>query len=319
MQAYIVRRLLLVPVTMFVASVAIFAVLRVVPGDVALTILAGREGVSAIHEEDLAKIRRELGLNRPVPMQYLSWIGNLARLDLGKSLFYDVPVRDEFAKRFPVTLEMAVLTIIISLSIGIPVGVMTAIKQDTPVDYVLRVISIGGIAMPGFWIGSMVILVLSLYFHYLPPIGYIPVWENPWTNFQQLIFPALVLGYLLAALTARMTRSTMLEVLREDYIRTARAKGLHERVVLARHALKNALIPVVTIVGAQFAHLLGGTIIMESLFGLPGLGNALISALRDRDYPIVENFVVIMVAWFLLLNLIVDLAYSWLDPRVHYA
>ncbi|MBI4340603.1 MAG: ABC transporter permease [Chloroflexi bacterium] len=318
MGTYITRRLLLVPPTLLIVSVFIFLVLRVVPGDVAHTILAGREGATALRPEDLAKLRTQLGLDRPLAVQYFSWISGLARLDLGDSLFHGEPVIQEFKRRFPVTLELAVLTLLISLSIGIPLGVLMAIKQDTMTDYGLRIVSILGIAMPGFWIGSLVILFLSLVLHWIPPIGYVSLWKDPWSNFQQLIFPALVLGYLLSALTARMTRSTMLEVLREDYVRTARAKGLRESVVIGRHALKNALLPVITIVGSQFGHLLGGTLIMEALFSIPGMGNALISALNERDYPIVENFLVIMVLWFLLINLAVDVAYAQLDPRIRF-
>ena len=240
------------------------------------------------------------------------------RLDFGESLVQNTPIGDEIVRRLPVTLELAILTLLISLALAIPSGIISAIRQDTWADYLLRIVSVGGLAMPVFWTGSLLILVLVLFFRWMPAIGYINFFESPWANLQQMVLPALALGYFYAAIVSRMTRSQMLEVLRQDYVRTAWAKGLKERVVVLRHALKNAALPVITISAFQFGNLLGGTVIVESLFALPGIGRALVASIETRDFPMFQAMMILLAFWFLLINLIVDILYGWLDPRIRY-
>ena len=297
MRRYIATRVLLVPVTLALLSIVIFGVLRILPGDVAYNIMAGREGGTSFTQKQLDDIRVSLGLNRPLAVQYFSWIGGLLTLNPGKSLFDRTPIRSEMAKRLPITIELAVLTILVSVMLGIPLGILMAARQNSVADYALRIISIGGIAAPSFWTAAVLVLVLTREFHWFPPIGFVPIWKDPVANLQQLIFPALTLGYLFAALTARMTRSTMLEVLRQDYIRTAASKGLRGGTILVRHALKNALLPVITIVGNQFGLLLGGVVVMEVIFAVPGMGRGLVNGVMNRDYPIVQDFVLLLGLW----------------------
>ena len=318
MLTHLVRRLLLFIPVLVLVSALIFVLVRVLPGDVAVLILAGPEGSSGVSQEALARVRADLGLDRPLHVQYLAWIGDVLRLNLGNSFISRESIVSEIGRRLPVTAEFAVLTLLISLLIAIPVGIISAIRQSTWVDYLVRVVSIAGLTAPTFWTGSLIILVLMVYFDWTPPLGYVTPLQDPWTNLQQMVFPALAMGYFYSAVVSRMTRSTMLEVLRQEYIRTAWAKGLRERVVVIRHALRNAILPVVTISGFQFGHLLGGSVILETLFALPGLGSGLIDAIQGRDYVVVQTFILLMAVWFLLTNLFVDLLYAWLDPRVRY-
>ncbi len=318
MQAYIVRRLLLFVPVLLLVSLIIFTMMRVAPGDVAILVVAGPEGEGKYSPEDLENVRRQLGLDKPLVQQYVDWITGLARLDAGTSLYKKVPVMEEIGRRLPLTLELAVLTLFVSLALALPMGIVSALRQNTWLDYLIRVVSIGGITMPSFWVGSLIILFLVMAFRWLPPMEYVPLTQDPGANLLQMAFPALAMGYFYAAVVSRMTRSTMLEVLRQDYVRTAWAKGLSERLVVMRHALKNALLPVITISGFQFGTLLGGTVIMEFLFALPGIGSGLIDGITFRDYPMVQTIILLIAIFFSLVNLGVDLVYGLVDPRIRY-
>ncbi|MEK7682031.1 MAG: ABC transporter permease [Chloroflexota bacterium] len=317
MQRYIVRRLLLAVPVLIGVSLTIFIIMRVIPGDIALAILGG-EGSAGVSQEKLTAFREQLGLNKPIYQQYLSWMWDFVRLDPGKSLQSGRPVIAHIRDTFPVTLELVILSIVVSLLIALPIGVLSAMRQDTWVDYVFRVVSIGGLAMPVFWTGTLIIMVLVGTFGWLPPLGYAGFFEDPLVNLQQNIWPSLAMGYYLSAAVSRMTRSQMLEVLRQDYIRTAWSKGLRERVIMYRHALKNAILPVVTLTGIQFGVLIGGAVLVEIVFVLPGMGTELIQAILRRDYPIVQTIVLLIAAVYVLVNLGVDLLYAWLDPRIRY-
>ncbi|MBI4307874.1 MAG: ABC transporter permease [Chloroflexi bacterium] len=319
MWQYITRRLVFtIPVLLFV-TLAIFLMVNVLPGDIAFSLLVGQGGEGSVSAESLAALRHRLGTDRPLAEQYLSWVAGVLRLDPGTSLQTGRPITQEIGQRIVVTIELALLTVVISWIIAIPVGVLSALRQDTWADYVLRVASITGMAMPTFWTGILVLLALVVFFRWFPPLGFALPWHEPWENLQQIVWPALALGFFLSAVTVRMTRSCLLEVLRQDYIRTARSKGLRDRVVMSRHALRNAMLPVVTITGVQLGHLLGGTVVMETVFNLPGLGTRLVEGILVRDYPVVQSLVLIMACWFAVINLLVDIAYAWLDPRVRYS
>ncbi|MFN3974117.1 MAG: ABC transporter permease [Dehalococcoidia bacterium] len=314
MRDYLIRRLLLLIVTVWGVSVVIFLIMRVVPGDPIMALM-GEGGATA---EQIAKIRRELGLDRPLPVQYAQWMWDTLRLDLGKSLWKGTEITFELKTRLPVTLELAIMSMLLAIVIAMVAGVLSALRQDTWVDYFFRVFTIGGLALPAFWVGILVILMLALWLNWLPTIEYVPFFQNPRENLIQFIFPALVVGWRGAAVTGRMVRSSMLEVLREDYIRTARAKGLAERIVVLRHALKNASLPVVTILGIEATLLLGGVVVIEQVFSMPGLGRALVSAIYYRDYPMVQFLVTFFAFITVLINLLVDITYGWLDPRIRY-
>ncbi|WP_295048506.1 ABC transporter permease [uncultured Paracoccus sp.] len=319
MLGYIARRLLgLVPI-LFGISVVVFVIMRLLPGDVAAMILGGdEEGGNAASAEAIEALRLQMGLNDPLWLQYVNWIGGLLRLDAGNSLWSGRPVFTEIAERMPLTLELAVIALLISMVFAIPVGIYSAVRKDTPVDYIMRSISIAGLAIPSFWLGTLTILLLTLWFNWTPPLGYVPFTRDPLVNLQQLIWPALVLGFGNAALISRMTRSTMLEVLQEDYVRTARAKGLRPRVVLGKHALRNAMLPVLTLGAIELGGLLGGTVVMETIFTLPGIGRYLVDAIYHRDYPVVQTIILLMGVLYVVLNLIVDILYAVFDPRIRY-
>lgn len=317
MSQYIVRRLLLAIPTLLGVSIIIFAIMRIMPGDVAIMVLGGG-GFADIKEEDLIALRHELGTDRPLFEQYITWVGGMLLLDLGKSLKTHEPVSDMIRDRLPLTLELSLLATLVASLIAVPLGVMTAVRQDSWVDYVLRVFSIIGLAMPIFWTGVLILLGLALFFNRTPPLGFASLFEDPAKNMQQLVWPALAMGYFNVAAVSRMTRSCMLEVMRQDYIRTAWSKGLREFVVISRHALKNAMLPVVTLIGLQFAYLMGGAVIMETVFSLPGMGRALVDAIIYRDYTVVQSIIVVFALIVLLANLAVDLIYSQLDPRIRY-
>ncbi|MDO8532754.1 MAG: ABC transporter permease [Dehalococcoidia bacterium] len=318
MRAYVFQRLLLFVPVLVGVSVIIFVIMRVLPGDVARTVLLGVSGEGVVTEEALRNVQQRLGLDKPLVLQYLDWIWGVVRLDFGTSFKTETPIAAEIAQRLPITFEMAILTALVSTAIAVPVGTISAIHQDKWIDYALRGVTILGLAAPSFWIGVLTIIGLVRLFNWIPPIGFVTLWEDPGKNIQQMIWPAVGLGYHYAAVVARMTRSSMLEVLRQDYIRTAWAKGLRERVVVYRHALKNSLLPVITIIGIQFALLLGGTVIMETIFSVPGMGRTFVDAIAFRDYPMVQASVVVFAVLILLANLGVDLLYAWLDPRVGY-
>jgi peptide/nickel transport system permease protein len=315
MHKYIIRRLLLAIPVLLLASLIVFGLMRVMPGD-ALTALMAESG--NVSERELQKLRKDLGLDRPYYEQYLIWLWQMVSLNPGYSIFTSEPIPVALKKAIPVTIELALLAMILGLVIAIPLGVLSATRQDKPSDYVGRLVAISGLSLPDFWLGTLVITFAAIWFGWIPPLGYVSVWESPWTNLQQFMLPAAVLGFRLSAATMRMTRSTLLEVLREDYVRTAWAKGLGERVIIYKHALKNALIPVVTIIGGQLGTLLAGTVIVETIFALPGMGRLTVEAILYRDYPIVQTNVMLVAGTLVTLNLLVDLTYAWLDPRIHY-
>jgi peptide/nickel transport system permease protein len=315
MHKYIIRRLLLAIPVLLLSSLIVFGLMRVMPGD-ALTALMAESG--NVSERELQKLRKDLGLDLPYYEQYLIWLWQMVSLNPGYSIFTSEPIPVALKKSIPVTIELALLAMILGLVIAIPLGVLSATRQDKPSDYVGRLVAISGLSLPDFWLGTLVITFAAIWFGWIPPLGYASVWESPWTNLQQFLLPAAVLGFRLSAATMRMTRSTLLEVLREDYVRTAWAKGLGERVIIYKHALKNALIPVVTIVGGQLGTLLAGTVIVETIFALPGMGRLTVEAILYRDYPIVQTNVMLVAGTLVTLNLLVDLTYAWLDPRIHY-
>jgi peptide/nickel transport system permease protein len=318
-QYYLIRRLTLFAPTLFLVTVLIFIILRVLPGNVAVLVLAGPGGENRFSQADVKRVEHQLHLDKPIPVQYAEWVGGALKLDFGKSVIQSSPVASQVFQRFlRCTWELTVLTVIFSLIIALPLGVLQAVKQNSFTDYVLRLITIGGIAIPGFVSGTLVIIVAVRYFHWLPPIQYRTLWADPATNLKQMILPSLVLGYGFAAAIARLVRSAMLEVLRYDHVRTARAKGLAERTVLVRHALRNSLLPVITIIGGQVGALLGGTAIAEQLFNLPGVGSAAVQAIQNRDYPLLQFIVLLFALVFMITNLLVDLSYAWIDPRVRY-
>jgi peptide/nickel transport system permease protein len=319
MGEYAIRRVLLFIPTLLIATVLVFALFWIVPGDPALTILAGGEGDSGtVSPEQLQQLRRALGLDRPLYAQYGSWLWSVLQGNLGTSLWYKTPVWDQLQDRFLVSMELAVMAILLAFCVAVPLGVTSAVKQDTGFDYLSRVFSTIGIALPTFWLGILIVYALASFFQWLPPLGYATVWDDPLTNLQQLVFPALTLAFHDLAFTARVTRSSMLEVMREDYLRTARAKGLMEILVIGRHALKNALLPVVTVSGYQFGRLLGGVIIVESIFVVPGMGTLLIDSIVHRDFIVIQAVVLLIAAVVLILNLVIDLLYGVLDPRIRY-
>ena len=315
MYKYVIRRMLLVIPVLLLSSLVVFGLMRVMPGD-ALTALMGESG--NVGEKELAKLRKDLGLDRPYHEQYALWVWQMVSLNPGHSIFTNEPIAVSLKKAIPVTLELASLAMIIGIVIAVPVGVMSATRQDSASDYIGRVIAVSGLSFPEFWLGTLVITFAAIWFHWIPPIGYVSLWESPWKNLQQFLIPAAVLGFRLSAATMRMTRSTVLEVLREDYVRTAWAKGLEGRIVVYKHALKNALIPVVTIVGGQLGVLLAGTVVVETIFALPGMGRLTVEAILFRDYPVVQTNVMLVAATLVTLNLVVDLTYAWLDPRIRY-
>ena len=315
MQKYVARRLLLAIPVLLLSSLIVFSLMRVMPGD-ALTALMGESG--NVGERELAKLRKDLGLDRPYYEQYALWVWQMVSFNPGHSIFTNEPIAVSLRKAIPVTLELAALAMAIGIVIAVPIGVLSATRQDTPSDYVGRVVAVSGLSLPDFWLGTLVITFAAIWFHWIPPIGYASLWESPWKNLQQFLLPSAILGFRLSAATMRMTRSTVLEVLREDYVRTAWAKGLAGRMVVYKHALKNALIPVVTIVGGQLGVLLPGTVVVETIFALPGMGRLTVEAILYRDYPVVQTNVMLVAATLVTLNLVVDLTYAWLDPRIRY-
>ena len=317
MRTYIIRRLLLLVPTLFIVSGMVFLLMRLVPGDIIDT-MASEMGPEAGGSLDRAAIERRLGLDVPIHVQYVRWIGQILQGNLGTSLRGDEPVVEQILPRLPVTLELGVMAIVIGLLIALPVGIYSAIRQDTAADYLGRSVAIIGLATPNFWLGIMVMIYPAIWWGWSPPMEYIPFTEDPLGNLGMLIIPSLILGTAGAASTMRMTRTMMLEVLRQDYIRTAWAKGLNERVVVMRHALKNALIPVATLVGFQLPILIGGSVIIEQIFVLPGIGRLLVSALSQREYHLVSAINLMLATAVIVVNLMVDLTYAYLDPRVRY-
>ena len=316
MRTYLAKRLLLIVPTLLGVASLVFVIMRVIPGDVALLILGG--DTARIDGAQLAALHRQLGLDQPVWVQFGTWLWGVLHFDFGNSLWTGRPVVEELLIRLPLSLELAMAATVVSVLLAIPFGMMAAMRQDGWLDYVIRVISIGGLAIPSFWVGILVVLFLVLEFGWGPPLEYTPPWVDPWANFQQMVWPVVTVGYRYAAVTTRMTRSTLLEVLREDYIRTAWAKGLRERAVVIRHALKNAMLPVITLIGTEFAFLIGGLVVTETVFTLNGIGRFVVDAVSHRDYPVVQALVFLIAFGFVIVNLLVDMTYAWFDPRIRY-
>jgi peptide/nickel transport system permease protein len=315
MRVYIFKRLVIAGVTLLGMSMLIFVLMRLAPGNITDMIF---ESAGYVDEADRRKLEAELGIDKPVPIQYVRWLGEFLRGDLGKSYRYDLPAWEIIKPRLPVSLELAVLALGFSVLLGVPAGVISAIRRGRPLDYALRVLSLAGLSMPSFWLGMIVILLLVRSFGLIPSMTYVSPFENLSANLFQFLLPGLAVGYRSSALIMRITRSTMLEVLREDYIRTAWAKGQRETLVVWRHALKNASLPVVTLIGIEFAFLIGGLIVTETVFNLPGIARYLVDAIQVRDYPIVQNLVMLIAVVVVMANLTVDLLYTWLDPRIKY-
>lgn len=303
---------MLIP-TLLGMSILIFLMLRLLPGDV-LDVIAGTDAVG--NEAALEKLRESMGLADPLPIQYIKWLGNILQGDPGNSLRSGEPVGELLARALPITLELAILSVIISTFIAIPLGVISAVKRDTPLDFASRVGGLIGLSLPNFWIATLMLLVTSKAFGWTPSLRFVPIWDDPIANLKQMILPAVAIGVQLMAIIMRMTRTTMLEVMGQDYVRTARAKGLNDRIVLYRHALKNALIPVITVIGFQLGALMGSSAIVEVIFGLNGIGNTLLQGIFNRDYTLVQAATLYLAVVFVLINLLVDILYGFLDPRI---
>ena len=315
MRTYVVRRALNGLLVLWLVSIVIFSLVRILPGDAVIMQL---DQAAAPTPEILSRARQELGLERPFLAQYRTWITGAVHGDLGRSLITRRPVTNELLKRINLTSHLAVMSIIVALLIALPIGVLSAVKQDTASDYVARFFAVLGLSLPDFWLATVVITFLAIWVQWIPPIGFAPLWEDPARCLGQLLIPAFIIGARLAAVSMRMTRSSLLEVLRQDYIRTARAKGARERAVIVRHALKNAFIPVVTVIGQQFSVLLGGTVIVEFIFLQPGVGSLMLDAVLLRDYTLIQGAVLFFATVIVVTNLLVDLSYAWLDPRIRY-
>ena len=317
---YVTRRLLLFIPTLLGVTVVIFALVRLVPGDIAEILVHDAGNLSPEEvERQIASIRAELGLDRPIVAQYFTWLGNFATGDFGFSYWERRPVAEIISDRFPLSMELAFLTLALTMIWAIPLGVISAVKQNTGWDYFVRIISIAGLSLPLFLTGILILYFLIAVFNWLPPLEYYGFFERPLDNLSQLIWPAIAQALYISAPITRLTRSQMLDVIREDYVRTARSKGLSHRVVVYHHALRNALLPVITFVGWWGGRLLGGIVIMEIIFGLPGMGTSLIDAVDHRDYPTVQAIVFLLAMVFLLINLTIDLLYAVLDPRIRYS
>jgi len=315
MLAYTVRRLIALVPTLFFASVIVFVSVRLIPGSVIDLMLANNP---LAMDKDRGAIEAALGLDKPMYVQYLHWVGGILRGDLGRSLWQDTPVTHEILARLPVTLELALLAMVVAILIGIPIGVYSALRQDSSGDYLTRSFAILMLAIPSFWLGTLVMVFPSIWWGWAPELRYVPFTRDPITNLKMLLLPAVILGTGLSALNMRLMRTTMLEVMRQDYIRTAWAKGLGETMVVLRHALRNALIPVVTLLGLEVAGVIGGSVILEQIFVLPGMGLLLLEAVGTRDYPVITGIFLVVGVCVMLINLLVDLSYGLIDPKVRY-
>ena len=316
MKKFLVKRFLLMIPTLIGVAVVIFLLIRVIPGDVVELRMAGESG--AVSQAALDQERARFGLDKPVWHQFGVWMWGLLRLDMGTSMWTGAPITEEIKLRFALSFQVAIMATIVSVIIAIPLGVVAALKQDTWVDYTVRILSIAGLATPSFWLGIVFILTMLVVFKWLPPMVYTPFWVNPWQNLLQLVWPALAVGYRYSAVATRMTRSAMLEVLREDYIRTARAKGLWQKLILSRHALKNAMLPVMTVIAVEFAFLIGGLVVTEQVFNLNGLGLLFVQAVAHRDYTLIQALTLLVAGCFIVMNFTMDVMYAWLDPRIRY-
>ena len=316
MWQYILKRLLLMMPTLFGVALLVFLLLRVAPGDIVELKYAG-SGTFA-PKEALDRERAQLGLDKPVAQQFVSWISGFVRFDFGQSMWTGQPITQEIRVRLELSLELAVMATLVAMLLAVPLGTLAALKQDTWVDYGVRIFSIAGLAMPSFWLGIVIILAFLILFKWLPPLTFTSFWVDPRANLAQLIWPALAVGYRYSAMATRMTRSAVLEVLHDDYVRTARAKGLGEAVVLLKHALRNALLPIVTVIGLEFAFLIGGLVVTEQVFNLNGIGMLFVESVTHRDYTMTQALVLLVSCVFIFMNFVVDLLYAWLDPRIRY-
>lgn len=316
MTRYVAARLVLILPTLVTVAVLIFILVRIVPGDIVeLRLVSGGSFVTpGVVEAERAR----LGLNKPIWDQFVEWMTGLIRLDLGVSMWSGNPVTQEIGIRLPLSLQLAVVATLIATAVAIPLGTLAALHRGRWIDHLVQVISVAGLAVPSFWLGILIILVLLGVFGYLPPLTFTPFTQDPGANLAQLIWPALAVGYRYSAVTTRMTRSALLEVLREDYVRTAWAKGLARRVILRRHALRNALLPVVTVIGLEFAFLIGGLVVTEQVFNLNGIGKLIVEAIAQRDYTLIQGLMLLVALGYVLANFVVDLLYAWLDPRITY-
>jgi peptide/nickel transport system permease protein len=315
MQRYVLGRLFLMIPTLIGVAILTFLIMRAIPGDVVALRYAG----SSVPQDVIDLERHLLGLDKPMWAQFIDWMSAAARLDFGTSLWTNHSVIEEIQIRIGLSIELAVIATILAVALAVPLGVIAAVRQDTWVDYVIRVFSIAGLAMPSFWIGILMILALIVTIRWAPPVTFTPFLEDPVANLAQLVLPAVAVGYRYSAVALRMTRSSVLEVLREDYVRTARAKGVSERLVVIRHALRNSLLPVVTVISLEFAFLIGGLVVTEQVFNLNGLGKLLVDAVAHRDYPLIQALVLLLATIFVFVNFVVDMLYVLLDPRVRYA
>jgi len=316
MSRYVVTRFLLMIPTLLAVAVLIFLLVRVVPGDIVELRLVS--GGTYVTKDVIQAERARLGLNKPIWNQFADWMVGLVRLDFGVSMWSGDKITHEIAIRLQLSLELAILATIIATVLAIPLGTLAAVRRGTWIDQAVQLFSVAGLAVPSFWLGILMILFLLTYFHWLPPLTFTPLWTNPAANLAQLIWPALAVGYRYSAVAARMTRSAMLEVLREDYIRTAWSKGLNQPVILWRHALRNALLPVTTVIGLEFAFLIGGLVVTEQVFNLNGIGKLIVDAISHRDYTLIQGLMLLVAAGYILANFIVDIVYAWLDPRISY-
>ena len=316
MWQYILKRLLLMIPTLLGVALLVFLLLRVAPGDIVELKYAG-SGTFA-PKEALDRERAQLGLDKPLLQQFVRWISGVVRFDFGESMWTGQPITQEIKVRLELSLELAVMATLVAMLLAIPLGTLAALKQDTWVDYTVRIFSIAGLAMPSFWLGIVIILGFLILFKWMPPLTFTSFWVDPRANLAQLIWPALAVGYRYSAMATRMTRSAVLEVLRDDYVRTARAKGLGEAVVVLKHALRNALLPIVTVIGLEFAFLIGGLVVTEQVFNLNGIGMLFVESVTHRDYTMTQALVLLVAFVFILMNFLVDLLYAWLDPRIHY-
>jgi peptide/nickel transport system permease protein len=312
---YLLQRLFTAFLTLFGMSVVIFVLLRLVPGNIVDILFSSAGFVNPAAKEEIA---RELGLDQPIAIQYGRWLRDIARGELGKSYRYDIPAWQVIKPRIPITAELALLALLVAVLLGVPAGVLSAVRQDRATDYLLRILSLAGLSMPSFWLGMVIILLLVSCLGWIPSMTYISPFEDFKAHVLQFFFPALAVGYRSSALIMRITRSSMLDVLREDYIRTAWAKGQREWIVVFGHALTNATLPVITVIGIEFAFMVGGLVVTETVFNLPGVARYLVDAILWRDYPVVQNLVMFIAIVVVLANLTVDLLYGWLDPRIRY-
>ena len=315
MHVYLFQRFITAFLTLFGMSVVIFILLRLVPGNIVDILFSSAGYVNPAAKQEIA---HELGLDQSIPVQYGRWLRDIARGDLGKSYRYDIPAWQVIKPRIPVTVELAFFALLIAVILGVPVGVLSAVRQDTATDYLLRTLSLAGLSMPSFWLGMVIILFLVSWFGWIPSMTYVSPFEDFKAHVLQFLFPALAVGYRSSALIMRITRSSMLDILREDYIRTAWAKGQREWIVVFGHALRNAMLPVVTVIGIEFAFMIGGLVVTETVFNLPGVARYLVDAILWRDYPVVQNLVMFIAIVVVVANLTVDILYGWLDPRIRY-